>query len=56
MKAIAITTQTTTATTGPTTAACTPKQWDAFPEPKGWSMQWDNSGLVSPQNTRPGKP
>ena len=40
----------------PATPAGAPKQWDAFPEPKGWSMQWDNSGLVPPQTTKPGKP
>jgi hypothetical protein len=33
-----------------------PKQWDAFPEPKGWAMQWDNSGLAPSPNTPPAKP
>ena len=50
-------TVTTPATqTQPTTPAGAPKQWDAFPEPKGWSMRWDGTGLVPPQNTNPGKP
>ncbi|MBN1248144.1 MAG: hypothetical protein JXC32_10835 [Anaerolineae bacterium] len=40
----------------PVTPAGTPKQWDAFPQPKGWSLEWDNSGLVPPQSTTPGKP
>lgn len=40
----------------PVTPAGPPKQWEAFPEPKGWSMQWDNSGLVPSPGTTPTKP
>lgn len=32
--------------------ATTDRQWDSFPKPRGWSMNWDERGLVP---GRPGK-
>lgn len=45
-----------TAQTKPPGAVDPPKQWDAFPEPQGWAMRWDNSGLAPSPTTPSVKP
>ena len=27
------------------------KSWASFPQPKGWSLRWDETGLTQPRGT-----